>query len=162
MRKLAKLQIAGPLVLLFAIGAADTASWALAHTPSSSLLWYLNLEVFSVFRRGRWMLSGAADFPFAQTLLIAAPLALLTALGHAFRRNLLTAIGSNLSFVYAIFLLCSWHAWNNLGGGQSASLIAVQMPTDGNFFLYSVLLVVSGVSLLASHLIYIRRLRARE
>ena len=122
MRRLANLQLAGPVALLLAVAAADSASWALSQSPSSALLWYLNLEVFSLFRRSRWILSDVGSLPFAQLLLIAGPLAFVALLGMILRRNLLVAVASNLSLVYAAFLLCSWYAWTSYGTVSSASL----------------------------------------
>ena len=88
---LLNLQLAGPASLLLAVAAADSASWALSQSPSSALLWYLNLEVFSLFRRSRWVLSDVGSLPFAQLLLIAGPLGLLALIGIILRRNLLVA-----------------------------------------------------------------------
>ena len=161
MRRLANLQLAGPVSLLLAVAAADYASWALSRSPSSALLWYLNLEVFGLFRRSRWMLSDFGSLPFAQLLLIASPLALLALLGMILRRNLLVAIASNLSLVYATFLLASSYAWTSYGTVSSASLNAVHVPTGGNLYLFFVLLIATMASFSASHLVYIRALRKR-
>jgi hypothetical protein len=161
MRRLANLQLAGPAALLLAVAAADSASWALSQSPSSALLWYVNLELFSAFRRSRWMLSDVVSLPFAQLFLIAGPLGLMAFLGILLRRNLLLAIASNLSLAYAVFLVASWYAWTSYGMASSASLSAVHVPTGGNFYLFLVLLVASVASFLASHLFYIRALRKR-
>src|SRR6266567_3594628 len=48
-----RLQLVGPLLLLCVVAAAESIAYALAHNPSSALLWYLNLEVFSIFRKSR-------------------------------------------------------------------------------------------------------------
>ena len=161
MRTLATLQLAGPVALLLVVGAADSASWLLSQSPSSSLLWYLHLEVFGLVRRGRWILSDFGGLPFAQLLLIAGPLALLALLGVILRRNLLVAIASNLSFVYAAFLITSWFTWTSYGAVHSASLSMVHVPTGGNLYLYLVLLAWSVASFSASHLFYFRALRKR-
>jgi hypothetical protein len=161
MRRLAYLQLVGPIVVLVAVAAADSASWALSQSPSSALLWYLNLEVFSPFRRSRWVLSDVGSFPFAQLLLIAGPLALLALLGIVLRRNLLVAVASNLSLAYAGFLFASWYTWTSYGEVSFASLTAVHVPTSGNFYLFVVLLIASMVSFSASHLFYIRAVRKR-
>ena len=161
MRRLLNLQLAGPASLLLAVAAADSAAWALSQSPSSALLWYLNLEVFSLFRRSRWVLSDVGSLPFAQLLLIAGPLALVALMGTILRRNLLMGIASNLSFVYASFLLFSWYAWSSYGTVSSASLSAVHVPTGGSLYLFLVLLAASVASFSASHLFYIRALRKR-
>ena len=161
MRRLANLQLAGPICLLLAVTAAESASWALTQFPSSALLWYLNLEVFTLFRRSRWILSDAGSFPFAQLLLIAGPLVFMALLGLILRRNLLVAIASNLSLVYATFLLGSWYAWGTYGTIDSASLSLVHVPNGSNFYLFLVLFAASVASFSASHLLYIRALHKR-
>src|SRR5438093_11032348 len=120
MQGLRRLQLIGPLVLLFAVGAAEAASHALASDPTSALLWYLNLELFSIFRKSGAFLDYQGSAPFAQLLLVAF-LAVLALIGFIRRRALPVAIASNLSFVYAGFLLYSWHYWNNLGQVRAAS-----------------------------------------
>src|SRR5689334_16170135 len=105
MHGLARLQLVGPVALLGTVAGAEVIAYVLTLAPTSELLWYLHLEVFGVFRRGRAELSGISALPFAQFFLIAAPLGLLAAVGYAFRRNLIVALSSNLSFVYAAFLL---------------------------------------------------------
>jgi len=135
-----RLQLVGPLLLLCVVSGAETVAYALAHRPSSALLWYLNLEVFSIFRKSRVALSGHVNLPVAQ-LLIISPLALLALAGIVFRRNLPTALSSNLSFVCAGLLLCSWYIWNSRGQVRAASLAAVHMPTGKRSLLLCTLAV---------------------
>ena len=161
MQSLARIQLVGPLVLLAAVGAAEAAAYALADNPASAFLWYINLEVLSIFRKCRVVFADYANFPFAQLLLIAAPLALLAITGLALRRNLLTAISSNLSFVYAGVLLYSYHYWNGAGQARAASLADVQMPTGNDLYLFAVLLLTSSISFATSHYLYLRLLRSR-
>jgi len=149
MRRLAYLQLV--------VAAADSASWELNESPSSAL----NLEVFSLIRRSRWMLSDAGSFPFAQPVLIPGPLHLVALLGAILRRNLLVAVASNLSLAYGGFLFASWYTWTSYGEVSFASLTAVHVPTSGNFYLFVVLLIASMVSFSASHLFYIRAVRKR-
>ena len=160
MRGLTRLQLLGPLVLLFAVGAAEAASHALASDPTSALLWYLNLELFSIFRKSGAFLDYQGSAPFAQLLLVAF-LAVLALIGFIRRRALPVAIASNLSFVYAGFLLYSWHYWNNLGQVRAASLAPVQVPTGSTLYLFVSLLLASFVSFAASHYSYLRLLRSR-
>ena len=74
MQGFARLQLVGPVVLFCAVLAAEAAAYALAQMPSSGFLWYLNLEVFSIFRRSRAALAELGNLPFAQVLLIAGPM----------------------------------------------------------------------------------------
>src|SRR6266478_9579672 len=155
-----RLQLVGPLLLLCLVAAAESIAYALAHNSSSAVLWYLNLEVFSIFRKSRVALSGHLNFPFAQ-LLIISPLAFLSLAGIALRRNLLIAISSNLSFVCAALLLFSWHHWNSFGQVRAASLAAVRMPTGNDLCLFVLLLFGCFVSFVTSHFFYVHHLRFR-
>ena len=160
MQRLVRLQLVGPLVLFCAISAAEAASHALASDPSSALLWYLNLELFSVFRKSGAFLDQYGSAPFAQLLFVAF-LAGLVVIGLARRSILPVAIASNLSFVYAGFLLYTWHHWNNLGQVRAASLAPVQVPAGSAFYLFVGLLLACFVSFAASHYFYLRLLRSR-
>jgi hypothetical protein len=155
-----RLQLVGPLLLLCVVAAAETVAYALAHNPSSALLWYLNLEVFNIFRKSRVALSGHVNFPFAQ-LLIISPLTFLALAGIALRRNLLIAISSNLTFLCAAFLLYTWHHWNCFGQVRAASLAAVRMPTGNDLCLFVLLLFGCFVSFVTSHFFYVHHLRFR-
>src|SRR5215470_10422320 len=119
MQGLARLQLVGPLMLFCAVGAAEAASHALASDPTSALLWYLNLELFSVFRKSSAFLDQYGSAPFAELLLVAV-LPVLAVIGLVRRSVLPGAIASNLSFVYAGFLLYSWHHWASLGQMRAA------------------------------------------
>jgi hypothetical protein len=155
-----RLQLLGPLLFVCAVAAAETLAYALAENPSSAVLWYVNLEVFSIFRKSRVALSGHVNFPFAQ-LLIVSPLAFLALAGIALRRNLLIAISSNLTFICVGFLLISWHHWNGLGQVRAVSLAAVHMPTGNDFCLFARLLSGCVISFVTSHFFYVHHLRSR-
>src|SRR5258708_9612118 len=58
-------------------------------------------------------------------LLIISPLEFLALAGIALRRNLLIAISSNLTFLCASVLLCTWYHWNSFVHVQAAALAAV-------------------------------------
>jgi hypothetical protein len=155
MQKSHKIQLLGPLVVAIAVLSAEGVAYALALTPSSSLLWYLNLEVFSIFRKSRSYLGDFAAMPFAQWLLIAGPIAALAVAG------LVTAVASNLSFVYAAFLAYSWFNWHSVGHLRSASLAWIQVPTTTNAALFAVLFAAAFVSFAASHVMYFAEARRR-
>jgi hypothetical protein len=160
MKGLARLQLIGPFVLVCAVGAAEAASHALASDPSSALLWYLNLEVFSIFRKSGAFLDQYGSVPFAQILFVGF-LAVLVVIGLVRQSVLPVAIASNLSLVYAGFLLYSWHHWNSLGQFRAASLTPVQVPVGSTLYLFVSLLLTSFVSFAASHYFYLRLLRSR-
>ena len=150
-----RLQLVGPLLLFCVVAGAETVAYSLADSPSSALLWYLNSEVFGIFRKSRIALSNHVNFPFAQ-LLIISPLTFLALAGIALRRNLLIAISSNLVFICAALVLCSWHYWNSFG-----QLAAVRMFAGDDVCLFALLLVGCCVSFVTSHVFYVHHLRSR-
>ena len=160
MHKFARLQLIGPAVLFCAVLAAESAAYALAEVPSSAFLWYLNLDVFGLFRKSRVLMGEWGAIPFGQ-LLIAAPLAALAAAGFLWRRNLVAAAAANLSFVYAVFLVYSWQFWSSAAQVRSASLTLVQAPVGYDLCLVAVLLIASFLSFAVSHLLYLRAVQGR-
>ncbi|MEW6641875.1 MAG: hypothetical protein AB1586_15330 [Pseudomonadota bacterium] len=160
MTKLARIQLVGPCTLLAAIIAADAAAYALAQSPSSSFLWYLNLDVFNVFRKSRAALD-LGGLPFAQALLIAGPIALIGLAGAAFQKNLCLAISSNLTLVFAAFAVYSWLTWGRAGETKSASLALIATPSGGTTTMLAVLALTSTASFVTSHLLYFLAMRSR-
>jgi hypothetical protein len=161
MPRIARLQLIGPLVLFCAVLAAEAAAYALAQLPSSGFLWFLNLEVFGVFRRSRAALAEFGNIPFAQTALIVGPTVIVGLVGLWLRQNLCLALSSNLSFCFAAFLGYNWQSWSGAARVQSASLGFVHVPNDGTLWLFVVLAVTSSLSFVASHFLYFRALRSR-
>ena len=159
MQRLTKLQLVSPLALFATVLAAESAAFALAYAPSSAWLWYLNLEFFSIFRKSRTILSEACNLPFAQLFLIAGPLAIVACIGLALKNNLITAISSNLSFVYAGFLVFSWQHWHSFGHVKAASATWIHVPSGGAIFIVTVLLPICFISFAASHYWYFRATR---
>src|SRR5256885_168853 len=137
MTRLARLQILGPLALIAAIVGAELSAIALAHDPSSELLWYINLRTLLVFQRSHAVLSYYINLDGAQFFLVALPLILLCGLGFFLKSKLPLAIASNLSFVYAAFLVVAW----NLGRSSpmEASLVEISMPTGPGAYLITTL-----------------------
>lgn len=158
MHRLTRLQLIGPVVLFATVGAADIIAYALAHAPSSATLWFLNQEVFSIFRKSRSVFASYVTAPFVH-LFIASLLVMLAVTGLVLRRNLLLAVSSNLSLVCAGILVYSSFYWNSLGQVRAASLVAVQVPTGHDLYFFMLLLVGSLVSFAASHFVYFRLLR---
>jgi hypothetical protein len=161
MHPLARLQLIGPAALFAATLAADSLAYALVWDPASSLLWYLNLEVFSIFRASRTVLGEVFAAPFAQVIILGLPLMALACLGLVWKRNLMIALSSNLSFVYAMLLVFAWHSRQGIGNVTSTSLTWVHVPSGSNFGLFAILLLVSFFSFAASHVLYIRAARRR-
>jgi len=159
MGNLARIQLVGPCTLLAAVMAADAAAYALAQSPSSSFLWYLNLDVFGLFRKSRAALD-LGGMPFAQTLLVAGPIALIGLAGRTFKKNLCLAISSNLAFIFAAFAIYSWLAWGRADEVKSASLALIATPSGGTSTMLAVLASTSIVSVVTSHLLYFISLRS--
>jgi hypothetical protein len=156
MIRITKLQAIGPAVLFSVVAAAEASAYALAQSPSSPWLWYLNLEVFGLLRKSEVLLSGYVDQPFAQLWLVGC-LMLFACVGLLARNRLLIALSSNLSLVYACFTIYSWHS---LGpSAKAVSLATVPMPSGTDLFLLCILGFASALSAAVSHLLYVRELR---
>jgi hypothetical protein len=166
-KHLGKLQLVGPATLLVFILASEAAARALAYAPTSETLWYINLKIFGIFQKSRYYLYDfipydARDYipvVSAQHFMVIAPIFLAACLGLAFRRRLLLAVASNLSFICAASLIFFWYVDERRS--QEASLIIVGVLLGPNLYLLTVLLGASLFSFLISHLLYIREYRNR-
>jgi hypothetical protein len=145
MAKLAKLQLIGPLVVACTIIAAELATNLLAWMPSSTFAWYLNLEVFGVFQRSHYLLSGHTGVPYFQLLFISVPIMILACGGFALHQRFPIAAASNLSFVYVFFLV---YTWQRVGTPplQAASLTGAVSDSAFN---------VSGITLTFGPQVYV-------
>ena len=161
MQRFARVQIMGPLVLFVAVLAAEAAAYALSEMPSSALLWYLNLEVFSLFRKSRAALAEVGNLPFAQVLFIAGPIVLIGIVGLSLKNKLCLAISSNLSFCFAAFVAFNWHAWTTATHVKAASLAFVQVSSGSTLLLIAALALTSLLSFGASHFLYFGALRSK-
>ena len=169
MNRLAKLQLIGPLVLACTIIAAELATNFLAWMPSSELAWFLNLEVFGVFQRSHYMLSDHFAVPYFQLWFVAAPILLLVCGGFAFRQRLPVAAASNLSCVYACFLVYTWLRVGasplraaSLAGAASDSafnLSSLTLTLGPQACILTALLITSLLSFAASHALYLGAVR---
>jgi hypothetical protein len=163
MTRLAKLQLIGPVALFGAVLAAEAAAWALAYSPSSELLWYINLEWFAAFQRSHYILSdnfsAYISMNYFQLVAIALPLLLLALVGCASRRQLPLAAASNLSLVYTVFLAYAWFDMARVP--KSASIASISIPSGPDLYLFLILTGASVVSFVISHVLYLRAVRAR-
>ena len=159
MQKLIRLQLTGPLALFAALVVAETAAYGLAQYPSSAFLWYLNLDVFGLFRKSRLLMGEWGAIPFAQ-LALAAPFALMATLALVWRGRFLTALASTLSFVYAAFLGYAWAIWNFPLQAPQASLVPIAFPTGYDLYLFLTLGSAALVSFIATQLVYFRAVRS--
>ena len=167
MNRLGKLQLVGPATLMVAILASESAARALAYAPTSETLWYINLNIFGLFQKTRYYLYDYIPYDLrnylpvvsAQLFFVIVPIFLVACLGLAFRKRLLVAVASNLSFVCTASLLFLWYTDERQS--QEASLVIVGALRGPNLYLLATLLGASLLSFLVSHLLYIREYRNR-
>jgi len=157
MNRLTKLQLLGPAVLLLTVIAAEIAAAALAHWPSSGFLWHANLKWFHAFQASNYALGAYETMSYSQFWLVAVPLFVIGYGGIIFHRPLLLAISSNLSFVYASFVLYAGYLYGQSGRQASLSLMTVWSAPA--FPISFVLIAASFLSFAVSHLYYIRAVR---
>jgi hypothetical protein len=103
MTRLAKLQLIGPLAFLVAVMGAEGAAWALAQSPSSEVLWFINLRIFGLFQACYYLLSSQVSVPYFQ-FLSALSLFVAASIGLVLKSRLLLAASSNLSFLCVCFM----------------------------------------------------------
>ena len=150
-----RLQLVGPASVIGAILCAHVSAYALANCPTSSLLWYLNLEVFRSFRYGIdvstvWL----GPDGLAQSIWIAVPLLGLACIALLVKGRLPFAIASHLSVIYSAFIFyCSYEATGSTLTRERAS--ALYEPS--NLIAISILLA-SLISSTISHRQYWREI----
>jgi hypothetical protein len=167
MKDLGKLQVVGPCTLLASILASEAAARALAYAPTSETLWFINLKFFGIFQKSRHYLYDFIPYDLrdytpmvnAQFFFIIVPVFLAACLGLVFRKRLLLAVASNLSFICTAALLFLWYTDERQS--QQASLIIVGVLQGPNLYLLTTLFGASMLSFLISHLLYIREYRNR-
>jgi hypothetical protein len=160
MNRVAKLQCLGPFALFAAALAAEAAAYALAQHPTSAFLWYVNLRLFGIFQRSYYVLSSFTDIPAPELIFIATPVMLAACYGLLRNRRLPLAIASNISVVYAVFLMYSWNSGRT--PSLQASLTTIAVPPGPGFALLAVLIISSLASMLVSHLLYFRAVRTES
>jgi hypothetical protein len=152
-----RIQLAGPATLIAAICCAELGARALANWPTSSFLWYLNLEVFQSFRYspdglglGRWL----SEDGFGGAIWVAIPVLALLCIGLLLKVRLPLALASNLSLIYSTFLLYgSFNAINPTATLHHLRLSALWGPSS---MLVVVLLLACFISSMVSHRSYWR------
>ena len=148
---IAALQVVGPAVLFAALLAAESAAYALSVLPTSPVLWSVNLRLFDIFQKSHYLLSTYCNIPFLQLVCIGAPLVLTACYGLIRKRQFALALASSLSFVYVLFLQYAWYA---------QSWQRVPRLAEPDVWLAGVLVGASLLSVVASHVSYLRACRA--
>jgi hypothetical protein len=146
------LQLLGPASVVGAIVCAVIGAYALASWPTSSALWYLNLEVFRSFRysfEGITFINSLDVDGLVQSICIAMLLLVLIVAGLMMRTRLPFGIASNLSLIYSAALVYS----SIVEYGPAASLSGLVTPAGT---LALLILVLSFWSTAISHRSYWR------
>src|SRR4051812_3162387 len=104
MTRLFKLQFLGPCALFAATLCAESAARALEYSPTSELLWFINLRMFGIFQRSHAILSEVVPIDGFQLFGLALPIFLLASFGLAAKSRRAFTVATHLSTVYALFL----------------------------------------------------------
>lgn len=139
--------------MITAVACAEFGAHALAYWPSSSLLWYLNLEVFRPLQYSVVAEDGLGDF--AQTLCVIAPLLALICIGLITKIRFPLALASNMSLLYSGLLLYGLYLANRPAAGTGVKLSALLGPS---LLLAGSVLLASFLSSVVSHRGYWREL----
>jgi hypothetical protein len=151
-----KLQLAGPIGVIAAVVCAECGAHALAYWPSSSLLWYVDLEVF---RPLQYTFAAANERlalgDLAQTLCVVTPLLALISIGLITGRKFPLALASNLSFLFSAALLYGSYLADCPVAGTNNELSTLWAPS---FLLALSVLLAAFLSSAASHRAYWREI----
>ncbi|MCP1834184.1 hypothetical protein J2R76_002521 [Bradyrhizobium sp. USDA 4532] len=154
MNRLFKLQFLGPCVLFAATLCAEIAAQALQYSPSSELLWFINLRIFSIFQRSHALLSGYVSIDAFQLFGVALPLFVLACLGLAARARLAFTVATHLSAGYAGFLVYAWQA--GVPTAAQATLGSIAIPPGAGLYVMATILGACLLSFAITHLLYFR------
>lgn len=152
MKKVAGFQLLGPAALFTVLALSECAGRALQLWPASEWLWYLNLQWFKMFRHNEYFFKAALGGENRQLLWIALPILLGGLIGYAFRRTLLLAIASNLSFVFIAFSTFSLFRDEPYFLASLANQSFSEPRTD--VVVPAALLMASLISFVISHIVY--------
>ena len=157
MNRLFKLQFLGPFALFVTTLCAELAARALQYAPSSELLWFLNLRIFSIFQRSHVMLSQFVPINGFQFFGLALPIFLLACLGLTTKSRLPFTVATHLSVAYAGFLVLSWQAAAPIAARASLGPIAV--PSGAGLYVMATILATCLLSFAVTHLLYFLAVR---
>ena len=157
MRNNEKLLLIGPSVVIGTILAAQVCAGALAEWPSSSVFWYLNLQVFRPIRYGIDFLPGDG---LTQSTWLAAPLMALLCIGLLLKNRLPLAIAAHLGFLYSALVLY----FSDMASApiSTLALVAGHQGWTGPNLLAATILLLSLMSSVVSHREYWREMKATD
>src|SRR6266436_1808016 len=162
MNRLFKLQFLGPFALFAATLCAELAARALQYSPSSELLWFINLRMFGIFQRSYATLldlSEVIPIDGFQYFGLALPIFVfvLACLGLAAKSRLPLTIATHLSAAYAGFLVLSWQA--GVPEVTQASLVPIAVPSGVGLYVMATILGTCFLSFAITHLLYFGAVR---
>jgi hypothetical protein len=152
MNRLFKLQSLGPCVLFLATLGAELAAQALQYSPTSELLWFVNLRIFGIFQRSHALLGDYVAIDGFQLFGIALPLFVLACVGLVTKARPVFTVATHMSAGYAGFLLYAWHAGSPTTA--QASLGPFAIPTGAGLYLMATILGACLLSFAITHLLY--------
>jgi hypothetical protein len=151
-----RLQLAGPVSVIAAVACAECGAHALAYWPSSSLLWYVDLEVFRPLQYSFGAANERLAFgDLAQTICVVAPLLALICIGMITGRRLPLALASNVSALYSAAFLYGSYVADSPAVGTGGKFAALWAPS---FFLAVSILLAAFLSSAISHRAYWREI----
>jgi hypothetical protein len=153
-----KLQLAGPIGVIAAVVCAEGGAHALAYWPSSSLLWFVDLEVFRPLQYSFVAANERLALgDLAQTLCVVTPLLALICIGLITGRRLRLALASNMSLLYSAAFLYGSYLANSPAADAGIAVLLVP-----SFFLAVSILLAAFLSSAISHLGYWRETFFKE
>jgi hypothetical protein len=158
MRKFGHYQLLGPAALFVALLGADGVAYALRRAPYSEILWYINLKWFGMFQASHYALAPLFPDGLEQLAFVGSPLLLIAIAGAVFRRSMLQAVASNLSFVYIVFVFLSW--FREKAPIEASLSMQYTRYENSELLILFVLVITSLLSFVASHISYFRAARA--
>jgi len=145
----------GPLLVVAVVASAQFGAYALEAWPRSTLLWYLNLQVFRPVQYSFFLADGGDPTGMIQACCVVLALLALISAGSLGKIRLALAIASNLSFLYSVILVYGLYAANNPALAVDIKLSALWGPS---FVVVALVLVAAFVSSASAHRAYWREI----
>jgi hypothetical protein len=148
-------QLIGPVAVIATVACAEFSAYALGTWPSSSILWYLNLEVFRPVEYSFGFEEKLVSGGLAQSLCLVVSFLGLICTGLIIKSRFLLALASNLSLLYSALLLLACAVANNPFVQTSSKLSGLWGPS---FLLATFVFLGSLLSSAESHRGYWREI----
>ena len=150
-------QTCSAIIVAGGFASAEIASRVLDRYPGSAFAWYLNLALFRPFEQAR-AVGSPLNFLIGPMMLDLAVILVLVALATGLVRSRLgIALVTHLAFAATVDVARAWMTSDWTG---ELSLMTVQGRSGAGTCLISVLLVVSGLGCVLSHLTFAKAIHA--